>query len=36
MNIDPVSVAIIGEILLVAFVSAYAIYDTRKSSKKSR
>lgn len=35
MNINPVLVAIFGEVTLVAFVLFMAFYTTRKTSKKS-
>lgn len=34
MNIDPVIVFLIGEVVFVAFITAFAFYDTGKSSKK--
>lgn len=33
MNIDPVLLAIIGEIIIVVFVLAMAFYTTRKTHK---
>lgn len=35
MNIDPVLVAIFGEIILVSFVITLALWDTKKSGRHS-